>query len=480
MQASNNNNNNATSFIETNDSWRKKQDNHLSYRMHTAYNTYYERAVTNLVPSYLSLSARRLSVLKIIVTLPIPLLFLLFVFVPFHSDGRGGLRQLSSYSGMGIIYFQDRAIMNSSISPCRHRCGDAVNKVFYAASEMEPVEDFCAVHGYEVATSRSRVIEMLPVAGGELDVLELHFRTIAAEVDTFCLIDANWTHQAKQQPFAWKSNAEGELDSERWENALQHKATIVAVDVSDIDVIQIAKEMGGIDCQIGEPSDTCSHRQSQITGTLESMMRSRGFEKCAEKLGVVNGDVIIISDSDEIVRPEAIRLIGNCVGWEPSVTFASRYYFLSFEFERSYLWHYPTAHKYSEQLSQQPCATGLGTNRALCRTDSAPALLDSGWHCSFCGSGNISSRVTKKLSKIAYGTAGRGSRYHNCLHDMDFCMKEICSGNLEWGGGEGAVRLNHATHSLPLPLQSAAALTPAFLGFLPGLCTTQSAHVRSG
>lgn len=89
--------------------------------------------------------------------------------------------------------------------------------------------------------------------------------------------------------------------------------------------------------------------------------------------GISTGDLLIMSDTDEIPSPHTVKLLQWCNGIPPVVHLELRNYMYSFEFPVDYSSWRATIHIYNNQRTSY---------RHSRQTDII--LSDAGWHCSFC------------------------------------------------------------------------------------------------
>jgi len=96
-------------------------------------------------------------------------------------------------------------------------------------------------------------------------------------------------------------------------------------------------------------------------------------------------DVILVSDIDEIPRPETLQLLRNCK-YPRRLTLRSRFYYYSFQWlHRGDEWHHPQATIYEGDKTILPenLRMGYGENTNEIELDKAD-LWNASWHCSSC------------------------------------------------------------------------------------------------
>jgi len=91
-----------------------------------------------------------------------------------------------------------------------------------------------------------------------------------------------------------------------------------------------------------------------------------------KKAGISNGDLLIMSDADEIPSAHTIKLLQWCDGIPPVMHLELKHFMYSYEFPVDYSSWRATAHIYSP------------STRYRHSRQSDTILSNSGWHCSFC------------------------------------------------------------------------------------------------
>lgn len=150
----------------------------------------------------------------------------------------------------------------------------------------------------------------------ELDLLEIRLNVLNEVVDKFVLVESNKTHSGKEKPLYFENN------KKRFNTFLDK---IIHIVVDDMPLFN------------GNPWELEHYQRNQI---------KRGLENCRP------GDVILISDLDEIPKPESIRKIHHLNG-----TFIFRqnmyYYFLNYQNVTQKKWHGTVGIKFPLKHSPQ-------------------------------------------------------------------------------------------------------------------------------
>jgi len=105
---------------------------------------------------------------------------------------------------------------------------------------------------------------------------------------------------------------------------------------------------------------------------VENIHRS-SMRKALDLAGVQTGDIVLVSDADEIFRAEMIKMLVECQG-PAMLQMEMRNYQYSFEFQRGRMVR-PAAVIYDPNSDNNFLSHGKLTDTIL---------ADAGWHCSFC------------------------------------------------------------------------------------------------
>jgi beta-1,4-mannosyl-glycoprotein beta-1,4-N-acetylglucosaminyltransferase len=95
-------------------------------------------------------------------------------------------------------------------------------------------------------------------------------------------------------------------------------------------------------------------------------------------------DVILVSDIDEIPRPETLQLLRNCK-YPRRLTLRSRFYYYSFQWiYRGEEWHHPQATIYDGDNTIRPENLRMGHGDTDETELDKANLWNASWHCSSC------------------------------------------------------------------------------------------------
>ncbi|KAM0724277.1 hypothetical protein Q7P37_000159 [Cladosporium fusiforme] len=232
---------------------------------------------------------------------------------------------------------------------------------FLSASEAVSV---CRAHDFAIETTQQneRKVYDLVLISTELDWLEIRLHTLARYVDYFVIVESATTFTGKPKPLYLKDN---------WETfrEFHHKIIYRVVD----DPVQSQR--------------IWDHEDYFRNSMLKSVFP--GLTGTAQQANP--GDVLIVSDMDEIIRPGTILLLRHC-RIPARLTLRTQFYYYSFQWQhRGQQWPHPDVMVFqgSETLSPNDLRQGLlGAGWApiasLRRWWDRGTLWNAGWHCSSC------------------------------------------------------------------------------------------------
>jgi beta-1,4-mannosyl-glycoprotein beta-1,4-N-acetylglucosaminyltransferase len=198
-------------------------------------------------------------------------------------------------------------------------------------------QDLCRLNGLTKVKTRRRVYDAIPFSI-ELDLLEIRLHELWPVVDTFVIIESNQTFTGKSKSWLFHENRE------RFKFA-QDK--IVYAQFYDTE--------GGADAWL-----------------REDRMR-RFFDSVLLEAGIKQGDVLLMTDTDEIPFNHVVLMFSECKGMPQITHLQLRNYMYSFQ------WLVDMDSWRAQVHYYQPGQTRYQHDR---RSDYM--LVDSGWHCSFC------------------------------------------------------------------------------------------------
>jgi beta-1,4-mannosyl-glycoprotein beta-1,4-N-acetylglucosaminyltransferase len=257
------------------------------------------------------------------------------------------------------------------------------------ASLADPqAQEFCAQHAFQPYPDRYtlRKVYDLFVINDELDWLEIRLDTLAAQVDYFVIVECAYTSTGLPKPLVLKEN---------WARFAAFHSQIIYHEVTDMPAG--AKETWDYD----------NYQRNALY--LQVIPGLRGKE--AARIG----DILIVSDVDEIPIPTAITVMRNCE-FPNRLTLQSQFFYYGFQWRHhGEEWAHPQATIYrgpGRTILPADLRNGEGGSRLTSWWHKAN-LWNSGWHCSLCFQ-NISEVLTKMsgLSHTPYDKEEFRDRTH--------------------------------------------------------------------
>ncbi|KAK2991923.1 hypothetical protein RJ640_006100 [Escallonia rubra] len=272
----------------------------------------------------------------------------------------------------------------------------------------------CRLHGWSPRSEPRRVFDGI-IFSNELDMLDLRWRELHPFVTKFVILEANTTFTGKPKPLFYAANRNRFAFAE-------------------------GKIVHGV-----FPGRVASRGSREDPFILESQQRG-AMNGLLRRAGISNGDMLIMSDTDEIPSPHTVKLLQWCDGVPPVLHLELRNYMYSFEFPVDYSSWRATIHIYDHWTQYR-------------HSRQADLILsDAGWHCSFCFR-HLREFVFKMT---AYSHADRVRRKDFMRHSR--IQKLIC-------GGEDLFDMLPEEYSFrelikkmgPIPHSASAVHLPAYL-----------------
>ncbi|KAH9613125.1 hypothetical protein KSS87_013674 [Heliosperma pusillum] len=248
---------------------------------------------------------------------------------------------------------------------------------YYA--ENVSMDHLCHLHGWAVRSHPRRVFDAI-IFSNELELLEIRWHELEPYVTKFVIMESNTTFTGIPKPLYFDSNRARFSFAE-------------------------SKISYGL-----FPGRVNSLKPHEDPFELERQQRI-AMNRIIRQSGISNGDLLIMSDVDEIPSPHTVKLLQWCDGFPPVMHLELRHYMYSFEFPVDYSSWRASAHIYGP-------STWYRHSRL-----SDVILSDSGWHCSFCFK-NLQDFVFKMT---AYSHADRVRRRE--FLDRQRIQKIICKGD---------------------------------------------------
>lgn len=214
---------------------------------------------------------------------------------------------------------------------------------------VQQAAELCSTQNLTIwdRSNKHRKIYDLFLIGTELDWLEIRLHELHCHVDYFVIVESPRTFTNHPKPLHFKAN-------------FQRFAKFAP------QIIYRMVDLGGM-----EDNSTWEREEYQRNSLFDAVFPSLVGDPAPSL-----GDVILVSDIDEIPRPSTLTLLRNCA-FPPRVTLRSRFFYYSFQWEHAGGdWWHPQATFYqgSDTIRPQDLRMGSGDWD----------IFNSSWHCSSC------------------------------------------------------------------------------------------------
>ncbi|XP_062010567.1 uncharacterized protein LOC133726945 isoform X1 [Rosa rugosa] len=208
---------------------------------------------------------------------------------------------------------------------------------YYA--ENVSMDHLCHLHGWSVRATPRRIFDAI-IFSNEIDLLDIRWHELYPYVTKFVIIEANTTFTGIPKPLYFASN----------------RNRFAFADEKIVHYVF--------------PGTTRSGDSHADPFKFERMQRA-AMDDLLRQAGISNGDVLIMADTDEIPRPQTLKLLQWCDGIPSKLHFEMKHYLYSFEFPMDSIW--------------KTASNIYGPNTRYMHSRQTDDLLsDAGWHCSFC------------------------------------------------------------------------------------------------
>ncbi|TKA66682.1 hypothetical protein B0A55_09971 [Friedmanniomyces simplex] len=257
----------------------------------------------------------------------------------------------------------------------------------------EKIAGFCQAHGFDQFPERGgreRKVYDLFMLATELDWLEIRLLTLSPYVDFFVIVEARTTFTGLPKPAVLQDN---------WEKFLPFHNKIIH---------RVIEDPGS--AIIG--SRTWDHedflRNALLHGVFPGLV---GTWKEPHK-----GDVLLVSDVDEIPKPETFVVLRKC-DFPDRLTLRSKFYYYSFQWlHAGEQWAHPQVTTYrglestippKDLRNGEPTTHGVLYLNHLRTWWERADFWDAAWHCSSCfATVGEMRRKMESFSHVAWNTAG--------------------------------------------------------------------------
>ncbi|QIW98297.1 hypothetical protein AMS68_003815 [Peltaster fructicola] len=231
-------------------------------------------------------------------------------------------------------------------------------------STSEAADAVCRAHDFSAWHKPGRKVYDLAMISNELDWLEIRLHTLSSYVDYFVVVEANVTFTGQPKPLHLQEN---------WQRFKQFHHKIIHRVLAD---------------------DTSSRYIWDHEAYFRNALLTSVFPKLAGTEQEAHpGDVLIVGDMDEIVRPETAMLLRYC-DFPPRLNLRSQFYYYAYQWQhRGEQWSHPQATTFGKDVKHTLLPETLRMNlldssfsplAAYRRWRDQATLWNAGWHCSFC------------------------------------------------------------------------------------------------
>lgn len=245
--------------------------------------------------------------------------------------------------------------------------GSVLDGTSEGESHRTKITQACKAHGFAALspTHGKRRIYDLFLLSTELDWLEIRLHTLAPFVDFFVIVESRNTFTGLEKPLHLELN---------WQRFAPYHDKI------------IHRVVENSDPAIG--SRTWDHEDYLRNALLNVVSRDQiGTDREAQY-----GDVLVVSDIDEIPKPATVALLRHCE-FPRRLTLRSQFYYYSFQWlHEGEQWPHPQATIYqgvNDTISPKDLRNGESSHGWLFSNDirrksEKAELWDAAWHCSSC------------------------------------------------------------------------------------------------
>jgi beta-1,4-mannosyl-glycoprotein beta-1,4-N-acetylglucosaminyltransferase len=299
----------------------------------------------------------------------------------------------------------------------------------YAGAGLLNAKERCQQLGWQPfrprkpKSTRQRKVYDLFMVNTELDWLEIRLNSTYDEVDHFVIVEGRTSFQGNAKPLTIKEN---------WHRLAPYKDKVIYHELE-------------------HPADFNPQRTWDYEDFQRNAMLDQVFPTLDGDRAPAEGDVIIVADVDEIVRPATLRALRECE-FPRRLTLRSKFYYYGFQWlHEGVEWQHPQATYYEGSQTIKPVnlRNGDGGLGPVIWLDKAN-LWNSGWHCSSCFA--TMAELLGKMSSFSHASLN-DERYR----DRDRLADRVRSGQDLWDRkGENYVHLANNTDIPPAVLADKA------------------------
>lgn len=261
---------------------------------------------------------------------------------------------------------------------------------------ISSADQLCASHSltsYQHRYKKRKIYDLF-MMNSELDWLEIRLNEMNSEVDYFVILEAPTTFTDLTKNMTFQENRS---KFSAFENKIiYHILTDAPVPLSP-DSLPGSKEY---------------EENAWIQEKFQrDAMFTQVFPKLTNEQKPQEGDVILVSDIDEVIRPASLQVLRNC-NFPVILTLRSQFYYYSFQFRhRGTQWAHPQATFYQgleNTIKPHSLRSKHGGHVVVDERDnkSVGDLWNAAWHCSSCFS--TIKEMRRKMESFSHTNLNEG------------------------------------------------------------------------
>ncbi|CAD6445963.1 ce5e1419-c448-46e3-b67b-d3248a8cf106 [Sclerotinia trifoliorum] len=232
----------------------------------------------------------------------------------------------------------------------------------------------CASHSltpYPLRSQKRKIYDLFMV-NSELDWLEIRLHEMNTEVDYFVILEAPTTFTGLAKNMTFQENRARFAAFE--DKIIYHVLKDAPLPISNTSL------PGSKEYEANAWVQEKFQRDAMFTQVFPTLLDERKPNK---------GDVILVSDIDEVIRPASLQVLRNC-NFPIILTLRSQFYYYSFQFRhRGEQWQHPQATYYQgleNTIKPHSLRSRHGGHVSVDERDSNSKgdLWNAAWHCSSC------------------------------------------------------------------------------------------------
>ncbi|KAL8400578.1 hypothetical protein RB594_000830 [Gaeumannomyces avenae] len=209
----------------------------------------------------------------------------------------------------------------------------------------------------------SRKIYDLLLINTELEILDIRMGQMAPGVDYFVILESDTTFTDKPKPLHVEEN---------WARFQQHHSQMIR---------------RTMDLTTGDFKKTWEREFASRNAMYSQVIPFLTGQEEAH-----TDDVLLVSDVDEMFKPETLKVFRNCI-IPDKVTTQSDLFYYSFQWVNEYDWMHPQATIYKGKDTVLPQVLRTHGNEHM-------ILHDAAWHCSYCFP--TVAEIVKKITSFSH------------------------------------------------------------------------------